>query len=213
MFDRSGDEGFARGRPVPTVTTVARTRRQDLGRLRVRAQAMWELMQADRRRPPAPHDEEPYLAFPDAVLIGGGRRRVLCTVCALVAVDAHDEWTWLACETCLVVDWAAARLVGSERLLPLGRHPAMNTLAAARTASDALDGWRADEARRVAALAGLDGGSRLAWSRWPGPADEPLVSSADAYARLVARELPAVVAAEPRLAHPQALQAAVTRAS
>ena len=195
------------------MATVARTRRQDLGALRVRAHAMWELMQADRRRrEPARPTAEEVLVLPDAALVGGGRRRALCTVCALAAVDAHDEWTWLACETCLVIDWAAARLVGAERLLPLGRHPVMNTVAAARTASAALDRWRADEARRVAGLAGFDCEVPVPWSRWPRQPGEPLVSSADAYARLVTRELPDAVAAEPRLAQPQALQAAVTRA-
>lgn len=174
---------------------------------------MWELMQADRRaRPVAGAAEEgPALVFPDAALVGGGRRRALCTICALVAVDAHDEWTWLACETCLVVDWAAARLVGSERLLPLGRHPLMNTVAAARTPSGALDRWRADEARRVAVAAGLDAQTRVPLSRWPGPRADPLAGSADAYARLLAREVPELVTTDPRLAQSAALQAAVVR--
>jgi hypothetical protein len=172
---------------------------------------MWELMQADRRVRPVATTDGPTLLFPDAVLVGAGRRRALCTICALVAVDAHDEWTWLACETCLVVDWAAARLIGAERLLPLGRHPLMNAVATARTASEALDRWRGQEARRVADGAGLGGELRIAWSRWPVQSGEPLVSSADAYARLVIGELPELAATEPRLAQSAALQAAVVR--
>ena len=197
------------------MAVVAPLRRQDLGALRVRAHAMWELMQADRRARPDPveADAEPVVVLPDAALVGAGRRRSLCTICALAAVDAHDEWTWLACESCLVVDWAAARLLGAERLLPLGRHPLMNAVAAARAASARLDLWRADEARRVAAKAGLGDTGRVPWARWPAPPGEPLVTSADAFARLLARELPELVAAEPRLAHAAALQAAVTRGS
>jgi hypothetical protein len=190
---------------------VAQPRRHDLGTLRVRAQAMWELMQADRRTRSVVPADAPALIFPDAALVGAGRRRALCTICALAAVDAHDEWTWLACETCLVVDWAAARLIGAERLLPLGRHPLMNAVATARTASEALDRWRGVEARRVADAAGMGGELRIALSRWPVPPGEPLVSSADAYARLVARELPELAATEPRLAQAAALQAAVLR--
>lgn len=197
------------------MATVAQLRRQDLGTLRVRAHAMWELMQADRR-PRAARvevDAEPVVVLPDAALVGAGRRRSLCTICALAAVDAHDEWTWLACESCLVVDWAAARLLGAERLLPLGRHPLMNAVAAAQAASARLDRWRAEEARRVAAKAGLGDVGRVPWARWPAPAGEPLVTSADAVARLLARELPELVAAEPRLAQAAALQAAVRRGS
>ena len=176
---------------------------------------MWELMQADRRPrlAPAAVDADPAVVFPDAALVGAGRRRSLCTVCALAAVDAHDEWTWLACESCLVVDWAAARLLGAERLLPLGRHPLMNAVAAARAASGRLDRWRVDEARRVAAKAGLGDVARVPWARWPAPPGEPLVTSADAFARLLTREVPDLVATEPRLAQPAALQAAVTRGS
>jgi hypothetical protein len=195
------------------VALVAQLRRQDLGALRVRAHAVWELMQADRRPRPAQEvtDAEPVVVFPDAALVGAGRRQSLCTVCALAAVDAHDEWTWLACETCLVVDWAGARLLGAERLLPLGRHPLMNAVAAAPAASARLDRWRAEEARRVAAKAGLDGSGRVPLARWPAPPGEPLVTSADAFARLLTRELPELVASEPRLAQPAALQAAVAR--
>src|SRR4051794_6241877 len=175
---------------------------------------MWELMQADRRPRNAPEvtDAEPVVVFPDAVLVGAGRPRSLCTVCALAAVDAHDEWTWLACESCLVVDWAAARLLRAERLLPLGRHPLMNAVATARAASGRLDRWRADEARRVAVRAGLGDLGRVPLARWPAPPGEPLVTSADAFARLLTRELPDLVATEPRLAQAAALQAAVVRA-
>jgi hypothetical protein len=197
------------------VALVAQLRRQDLGALRVRAHAMWELMQADRRprHAPAQADVEPVVVFPDAVVVSAGRRRSLCTVCALAAVDAHDEWTWLACESCLVVDWAAARMVGAERLLPLGRHPLMNAVATARAASGRLDRWRAEESRRVAAKAGLGDTGRVPLARWPAPPGEPLVTSADAFARLLTQVVPDLVATEPRLAQPAALQAAVTRGS
>jgi hypothetical protein len=176
---------------------------------------MWELMQADRRPRLAPQatEAEPVVVFPDAVIVGAGRRQSLCAVCALAAVDAHDEWTWLACESCLVVDWAAARLLGAERLLPLGRHPLMNAVAAARASSGRLDRWRAEESRRVAAKAGLGDVARVPLARWPEPPGEPLVTSADALARLLTQVVPDLVATEPRLAQPAALQAAVTRGS
>ncbi len=167
-------------------------RRQDLGVLRVRAQAMWELMQADRRGrsaayPPAPRE----LALPDGA-IDGPAGQELCAVCARTPVDAHDRWTWLACPACLLVDAAAARLLGVPRLLPLGRHPSMNTGC---VDWDGLPAWRSDEVVRTAASAGLPTSGRVAWSRWPGPGRDPVATSAQAFARLVQECLPAVAAA------------------
>ena len=170
---------------------MAQVRRQDLGVLRVRAQAMWELMQADRRAHVVPHPvARPVLVLPDAVLEGSGRRE-LCAVCARAAVDAHDRWTWLACTPCLLVDAAAARLLGAKRLLPLGRHPTMNTGCAEW---DGLPAWRAGEVLRTAAGAALPASGRVPWERWPGPGPDPVATSAGAYARLMRSCLPALVA-------------------
>jgi hypothetical protein len=171
---------------------VAQVRRQDLGVLRVRAQAMWELMQADRRWRDDPGPvARPVLVLPDAVLEGSGRRE-LCAVCARAAVDAHDRWTWLACTPCLLVDAAAARLLGAQRLLPLGRHPSMNTGC---VEWDGLVAWRSGEVLHAAAGAGLPASGRVPWEQWPGPGADPVTTSADAYARLVRHCLPALVAA------------------
>jgi hypothetical protein len=171
---------------------VAQVRRQDLGVLRVRAQAMWELMQADRRARDVPRPvTPPLLALPDAVLEGSGGRE-LCAVCARAAVDAHDRWTWLACTPCLLVDAAAARLLGRQRLLPLGRHPTMNTGC---TQWDGLAAWRSAEVLRTAAAAGLPASGRVLWEQWPAPGPDPVATSAAAYGRLVRACLPQLIAA------------------
>lgn len=171
---------------------MVQVRRQDLGVLRVRAQAMWELMQADRRARDLPRAvARPILVLPDAVLEGSGDRE-LCAVCARAGVDAHDRWTWLACTPCLLVDAAAARLLGGQRLLPLGRHPSMNTGCAEW---DGLRAWRVGVVLRTAAEAGLPASGRVPWERWPGPGPDPVTTSAAAYARLVRECLPGLVAA------------------
>ena len=171
---------------------MVQVRRQDLGGLRVRAQAMWELMQADRRaRDLPPPAASPVLVLPDAVLEGSGRRE-LCAVCARAVVDAHDRWTWLACTPCLLVDAAAARLLGTQRLLPLGRHPSMNSGC---TGWDGLSAWRSAEVRRTASGAGLPPSGRVAWEQWPAPGADPVATSAAAYGRLVRECLPQLIAA------------------
>jgi hypothetical protein len=170
---------------------VAAPRRQDLGVLRVRAQAMWELMQADRRARTAARAPGPrVLTLPDGA-IDGPATQELCAVCTRAAVDAHDRWTWLACPACLLVDAAAARLLGAPRLLPLGRHPSMNTGC---VEWDGLPAWRSEEAVRTASGAGLPTSGGLAWGRWPGPGRDPVATSAQAFTRLVRQCLPAVAA-------------------
>lgn len=169
---------------------------------------MWELMQADRRprrggRGAGRETGGGGLLLPDAVLEGPVRRE-LCAVCARAAVDAHDRWTWLACPACLLVDAAAARLLGAQRLLPLGRHPTMNTGC---VDWDGVLGWRAAEVARTASGAGLPPSGAVPWERWPGSGPDPVATSAGAYARLVATCLPGLAAAHGLLGDAAALAA------
>ncbi len=183
---------------------MAAIRRQDLGVLRLRAQAMWELMQADRRVRASAHPPRPrLLTLPDGAIEGPAAQE-LCAVCARAAVDAHDRWTWLACPACLLVDAAAARLVRTERLLPLGRHPTMN---AGCLDWDGLPAWRSTEAARVATGAGLPAAGAVPWSRWPPADSDPVTTSANAYARLVTACLPDLAAAHEMLTDPAGLAA------
>lgn len=172
---------------------------------------MWEVMQADRRvrgRQPVP-PAQVVLVLPDAALEDAARRE-LCAVCTRAAVDAHDRWTWLACAPCLLVDAAAARLLGAPRLLPLGRHPSMNTGC---VDWDGLAGWRSAEAARTAVEAGLPASGRVAWGRWPGPGRDPVTTSASAFARLVTQCLPAVAAAHEVLTDAAGLAARARQAA
>ena len=152
---------------------------------------MWELMQADRRARNAAHPSRPrLLTLPDGA-IDGPTAQELCAVCARAAVDAHDRWTWLACPACLLVDAAAARLLRTERLLPLGRHPSMN---AGCLDWDGLHAWRSAESLRVAVDAGLPSSGQVDWTSWPSAGSDPVLTSASAFTRLVAQCLPELAA-------------------
>jgi hypothetical protein len=133
------------------------------------------------------------------------RAKELCSVCARGTAGGVTRWSWLGCEDCRAINDALARAWGF-RPLALGRHSLMNgigvrggaspeqqkeqvqRLADFATNSVRLRDWRQQEFRRLAADFDPDADIALpAWQeRWP-PSRR---ASADAFARLLDRELP-----------------------
>jgi hypothetical protein len=131
--------------------------------------------------------------------------RDLCIVCFRGTAGGSSRWAWLGCEDCRAINDALARAWGF-RPLALGRHSLMNgigvrgdaspeaqkrqiaRLAAFAKGDDRLQDWRRQEYRRLAAefdpLADIP---LQAWQqKWP-PGRR---ASADAFSRLLGRELP-----------------------
>jgi hypothetical protein len=129
----------------------------------------------------------------------------LCIVCARGTAGGSSRWSWLGCEDCRGINDALARAWG-VRPLALGRHSLMNGIGVHGGASPEqqkeqaqrlvefarnsthLHDWRQGEVRRLAAdfdpLADIP---LRAWQeQWP-PSRR---ASADAFSRLLDRELP-----------------------
>jgi hypothetical protein len=128
----------------------------------------------------------------------------LCIVCARGTAGGVSRWSWLGCEDCRAINDALARQWGS-RPLALGRHSLMNGIGVRGGASPeerraqirrltkfandrALWDWGQREFRRLAVdfdpLADI---TLAAWQQqWP-PGRR---ASADAFSRLLGRELP-----------------------
>ena len=50
----------------------------------------------------------------------------LCVICCRSFTEGRGKFKWIACKTCLAFDRAAARVLGSKQLIPLGLHSIMN---------------------------------------------------------------------------------------
>jgi hypothetical protein len=133
------------------------------------------------------------------------RERDLCIVCWRGTAGGTSRWSWLGCEDCRAVNDALARAWGF-RPLALGRHSLMNgigvrgdappdvqerqlaRLAAFVSGDGRLRDWRRQEYGRLAAdfdpLADIP--LRVWQQQWP-PSRR---ASADAFSRLLGRELP-----------------------
>jgi hypothetical protein len=74
----------------------------------------------------------------------------LCRVCGRVPLKDSERWSWLGCRLCFKVDARAARLLGGERLIPLGCHSIMNGAGIRLSTPDGPE--LADAVQRVVAM-------------------------------------------------------------
>ena len=133
------------------------------------------------------------------------RAKELCIVCARGTAGGVSRWSWLACEDCRSINNALARIWG-VRPLALGRHSLMNGIGvrggASRLERDEqaervvefvknighLWNWRLREVRRLAA--DLDPRADITLSAWQEQWPPGRHASADAFSRLLDRDLP-----------------------
>jgi hypothetical protein len=133
------------------------------------------------------------------------RARDLCIVCFRGTVGGVSRWAWLGCEDCRAINNALARAWGF-RPLALGRHSLMNgisvragappelqkrqiaRLVAFARGYERLRDWRRQEYRRLAAE--FDPLADIPLAAWQEQWRPGRRASADAFSRLLGRELP-----------------------
>ena len=133
------------------------------------------------------------------------RERDLCIVCFRGTAGGRSRWAWLGCDNCRAINDALPQAWGF-RPLALGRHSLMNgigvrgdappvvqkrqitQLVAFAGGDERLRDWRRQEYRRLAAA--FDPLADVPLAAWQEQWPSGRRASADAFARIVGRELP-----------------------
>ena len=133
----------------------------------------------------------------------------VCGLCVRGTMKSGSRWTAYACRTCLDLNLAVGRALGSDRgVLPLGRHSLMNGVGLRHSEYEdeglaglsavlvqlvqvwfRLADWKVEEGQRRTSDA-FKGMKTIPWSNWEQANPVSAGASADAFCRFVEYDLP-----------------------